>query len=134
MSFTYNTNLGTDRDRLRFELQDTDSNAILFSDEELDAKLAEGKGVLPLAAELCDVLATRFARGYDFEWAGGANARGKFNRSQLAKQYADRAAALRQRVGGGVGTIEVEREDGYSELPASTGRVRRGYTHPDLPS
>jgi hypothetical protein len=144
MTFTY-TPIATSRDQVRLELGDTDETRALFADEEIDAKLdARAGNVLLTAADLCDILATRFAREYDFEWQGaGESARGKFSRSQMAKMYADRAVTLRDRATGGIGTITTTRIDGYSDdlstrdgagTVGAGGRVRSGYSAPDLPA
>ncbi len=134
----------TTRDKVRLEIGDTDAAAPLFNDDELDYIIASrADNVLLAAADACDMLATRFARDYDFEWQGaGESARGKFTRSQMSKAFTDRAAAIRQRAGGGLGVIQTTRVDGYSEDISNrdgagqnnrTGRVRAGYTDPDLP-
>lgn len=125
------------RDRLRLQIGDTTSPN-LFSDDELDTLLSERNDEIVLAAaDACDILATRFATNYDFKWKDGS-----FNRSQMAKMYADRAKELRERSSSGLSTLGATRVDGYSEdLDATSGagqaskngRVRTGYTDPDLP-
>jgi hypothetical protein len=115
MTFTYD--LTTTLGKTRFELGDTISAQALLTDEEIGVKLAErADDILTTAADLCDILATRFAREYDFEFAGaGRGTRAKYNRSQMSKAYADRAKALRARISSGLATVETARVDGYSD-------------------
>lgn len=125
---------------MRLEIGDTTSTDALFTDEEINYKLGENAdAVLITAAELCDILATRFAREYDFETDDQ-----KFLRSQKAAAYAARATELRKRAngGGGVESGTTTRVDGYSDditsrdtsgVTSTSGRVRRGWTNPDLP-
>lgn len=133
----------TDLDKIRLELGDTDPARQLLTDDELNYFLSEHDTVLLAAAAACDSLATRFARDYDVKWQGaGMSARGEYSRSQMVAAFAERARALRERAGGGVGTIVTTRVDGYSDdlsnrdgagQASRTGRVRAGYTDPDLP-
>lgn len=125
---------------MRLEIGDTTSTDALFTDEEINHKLGENADNVPLtAADLCDILATRFAREYDFETDDQ-----KFSRSQKAAAYAARASELRKRAngGGGVESGTTTKVDGYSSEITSrdtsgvtprAGRVRRGWTNPDLP-
>lgn len=136
MTFTYLGDLTTDLDKVRFEIQDTVSTGALFTDEEINAKLSEfGSSILLTAAALCDVLATRYAADFTFKTDDQ-----QFNRSDLSKQYAARAIELRERASGGISVAGFTRTDGYSnDISArdgegsSSGRVRAGYTDPDLP-
>ncbi len=120
--------------KVRLEIGDTDETKALFEDEEVTTKLADhGENVPLAAAALCDILARRFARDFDFATDGQS-----FNRSQMSKQYAQLARDLRGRAQGAT-TVSTRRVDGYSqdidydEVGISrTGRVRRGC--PDLPA
>ena len=111
MTFTYSTSaLTTPLAQVRLEIGDTDSTAALFADEEINVKLAgRGDNVLLTAADLCDILARRFARAFDFE-----SDNQKFSRSQMSKQYADLAGELRDRASGVV-TVASTRIDGFSQ-------------------
>lgn len=85
----------TPRDKVRLEVGDTDPSAVLFYNEEIDVYLANrADAVLVTAADLCDVAATKFARGYDFETDGQ-----KFSRGQVMKAFQERAKQLRARAG-----------------------------------
>lgn len=138
MTFTYD--LGTLIGKVRLELFDTTSGTALLSDEEIQVKLTEhSNNVLLAAAALCDILARRFARDFDFKTDDQ-----EFKKGARAKVWADLATDLRTRAGGGLSTVTVTKVDGYSDdlstrsgagqTSRSTGRVRRGYTDPDLPA
>lgn len=128
------------RDQVRLRIGDTDTTNPLFYDEELDQLLVDNdQVVLAAAADCCDILATRYAREYDFE-----TDQQKFLRSQRSKAYKDMAKQLRDtlRVTTGVNPVVATRKDGYSQdIPAdqasvasnAAGRVREGYYDPDLP-
>lgn len=111
MTFTYSTAaLTTPLAQVRLEIGDTDSAAPLFADEEINVKLAgRADNVLLTAADLCDILARRFARQFDFE-----SDNQKFSRSQMSKQYAALADELRSRASG-VTSVPSTRIDGYSQ-------------------
>lgn len=109
MSFSYEPALTDARSLVRFEVGDTDSEAALFQDEEVDAILtANGDEPLAAAAALCEQLATRFARDYDVQLDGQS-----MKRSQRSLAYEKRAAALRARspLAGGLSVVQVERVD-----------------------
>lgn len=138
MAFTYdNTDLASTLAQVRLEVGDTTSPGML-TDEEIQVKIdARAGDVLLAAADVCDLLATRFAAGYDFSADGQS-----FSRSQRTKMFADRARDLRARGEGGLNAVPTTRIDGYSEEVSSrdgaggtnrSGRVRRGYFDPDLP-
>lgn len=144
MTFTYNIDqLDTPLARVRLEIGDTTDPA-LFQDEEIQVKLAaRADSILLTAADLCDILATRYAQDFDFETDGQS-----FKRSQKAKAYADMAKALRARhaaelsaANAGLTSIPLTRVDGYSDDLSTRdtghvgngGRVRRGYYDNDLP-
>lgn len=126
----------TDRDMFRLELGDTETTDALFSDEECDYFLTTYGDVLVAAAYACEALARRFASAFDFSEDGQS-----FSRSQMSKQFAQLAVTLRRRVAGTVSTSPTTRTDGYSddidysenEASSGVGRVRVGYTSPDLP-
>lgn len=117
MTFTYDvSDLTTSLARVRLELGDTDSDAPLFADEEIDRKLEDrGDNVLLAAADLCDVLARRFARRFDFK-----SDNQEFKRSQMSAQYAALARDLRDRAAGGVASVSSTRVDGYSQDVTNT--------------
>ena len=111
MTFTYNiAQLDTPLAKVRLEVGDTDTDDQLFQDEEIQVKLAErADNVLLTAADLCDILAARFARDYDFAAPGDR----EFKRSQRSEMYAKRAESLRDRArnidaaGGGMRVLDL---------------------------
>lgn len=131
--------IATPLDQFRLLIGDTDSTRQLFNDVEAQWFIDQRPGnVLLAAADACDSLATRFARDYDFSTDGQS-----FRRSSVAIRYETRARELRARApGSGLSTVSVTRVDGYSDDIAArdgagqatrTGRVRAGYSDPDLP-
>jgi hypothetical protein len=123
-------------EQFRLEIGDEGENA-LFTIEQVEHLLDVRDGnVLAAAADACDILATRFAKEFDFASA----ARQQFRRSQKAEAYERRAKAIRSRIGG-LATIGVTRVDGFSDDvsvregsgTSRQGRVRRGYVDPDIP-
>lgn len=63
MTWSYLPSLATDKDRVRLKIGDTDTTSQLFSDEEIEALLTDnGDDVFETAAQLCDALATKYAR------------------------------------------------------------------------
>lgn len=111
MTFTYDIDaLDTPLAQVRLEVGDTDTEDQLFQDEEIAVKLAaRADNVLLTAADLCDILAARFARDYDF----AAPDSREFKRSQRSEMYAKRAQALRDRArstdaaSGGMGVLDL---------------------------
>lgn len=129
----------SDLDMFRLEIGDTDvdpDSDALLSDDECQYFLDTYGDILPAAAAACDALSRRFARAYDFAEDGQS-----FSRSQMSKQYAELAIALRRRVTAGISNVPTTRVDGYSqtidyddvEETSGVGRARIGWTDPDLP-
>jgi hypothetical protein len=133
MSFTYDGTPNTDLERVRLEIGDTDSTEALFQDEEINEKLSQrANNVLLTAADLCEILARKFARAYDFETDGQS-----FKRSQMSAAYAKAAKDLRARAQG-AGVVDTTRVDGYSDdipnaavLATDTNPRRRYYGEED---
>lgn len=118
MSFSYLGTLATDRDRIRFHIQDTAYGAGpkpadgSFTDEELDGLVTlEGTWQRAVAAAF-EILATAWAKHVDFE-ADAISVR----QQQTAEHYRTIAKEWRGRFGYGsnsVGYRSVTRIDGYS--------------------
>ena len=121
MTYTYLENLATDRDRVRFYLQDTvvgkgpkpaDAN---FADEEINGLITlEGSWQRAVAAGF-ETLASAWQRYPNFT-ADGLNVQ----RSDIAKGYAASAAEWRKLYGSATSTSRagsraVTRVDGYSD-------------------
>lgn len=124
--------------QVRLEVGDTDEDAALFDDAELEVYIDRHPASVQLAAAAaCEQLARRYGRAYDFETDGQS-----FKRSQMSKQYAQLARDLRQRETGIV-SHPTTKVDGYSDdvpfdqtdaTSSRWGRVAIGFTDPDLPS
>ena len=123
MSFTYTRTLPTDRDRLRFYIGDVTSGAGLlpgsanFQDEELDGLLTIEGAWQRAEAAAFERLAAAWMGHPSFS-ADGL----QLSRSDIAKGYAEKAAALRKKYGASsatnvsrVGSRAVTRVDGYSD-------------------
>tara|TARA_Y100000310_G_scaffold26392_1_gene25155 strand:- start:906 stop:1316 length:411 start_codon:yes stop_codon:yes gene_type:complete len=109
MAFTYTAGSTADRDRVRLEIGDTDSDRALFEDTELDDFLSqEGDSVLSASARACETLAVRFARDFSFS-ADGAN----FQKGNITQMYMNQAKRLRRKAQGTT-TVMPRRKDGYS--------------------
>jgi hypothetical protein len=101
----------TVRDEVRLLIGDTDADAPLFQDDELDWFLSERSDNSYLAAaDACEAAARKFARAFDFTTDGQS-----FSRSQMSKAYRDLAKDLRLRAAGGLSTLVPTRVDGYSD-------------------
>lgn len=116
--FTYIGDLSTDRDKVRFNLGDTDPgggplpNDENFTDGELDGLItAEGSWGRAVAAGF-ENLAAKWRRYPTFR-ADGLS----LNRSDIANGYAKDAAKWRRQYGGGAGAgyRAMTRVDGYSD-------------------
>ena len=113
MAWTYTAGSTSTRNRVRLEIGDTTEARALFSDEELDDIIVQETDVYPSAARACEMLATRFAREFDFS-ADGAS----FRKSSVASMYQAMARRLRAR-GHGVTVVVPRRVGGYSQTTPS---------------
>ena len=118
MAFTYVGDLSTDRDKVRFYLQDTSEgsgpkpSSGSFTDAEVDGLVsAEGSWQRAVAAGL-EVLAAAWAKYADLTVGPRKEAL-----SQIAARYAKQAREWRERVGSAspVYVAGVMRVDGYSD-------------------
>ena len=102
----------SDRDMVRLRIGDTDPNAPLLNDEELDALIDANAGDTWLAAaDACDAIAAQYASKFDFSTDNQS-----FSPSQVVAQYRELAGHLRtQSAAGGVGNAVTIRIDGYSD-------------------
>jgi hypothetical protein len=118
MSFSYNDELLTDPDRVRFQLDDTvyesgpRPQGRNFSDEEISALVdAEGNWQRAVAAGF-EALASAWQRFPSF-----ATDALRLDRTAIADGYREQAAKWRKQYGrrGGVGSAAVIRVDAYSD-------------------
>ncbi|HPT61615.1 MAG TPA: hypothetical protein PLN81_08480 [Bacillota bacterium] len=94
MTWSYDPNLTTPKDRVRFQIGDTIQTDQLLQDEEINfVLLQKGNDELRAAVECCEVIATKFARQAD-STMGKTSVRA----SQRSKAYTDRAKQLRKRI------------------------------------
>ena len=119
MTHTYDGALTTDKEKVRFYIQDTTRNSGPkpsdgnFSDEELDALVtAEGSWQRAVAAAF-ETLAAAWRTTPSFSADGG-----RYNMSDIADGFAVQAQSWRQRYGSSgsaAGSRAVTRVDGYSD-------------------
>lgn len=127
MSWTYDTALSANKDKVRFYAGDTDSSAaITATDEEIGGLLTLGGGARAAAALLCDHLAMRYAqRGQQLTDDIGQSV----NYGDLAKQFIDRARVLRSQASFGAvpfaGGISVAQKQATG---ANTDRVTPAFS------
>lgn len=94
MTFTYDAPGVTDKDTVRFLLQDTNAGEALLQDEEISFFVTQYKDRFSLdfiASILADTLAARYAREASYS-ADGVS----INLAQQAQQFRDLAANLRE--------------------------------------
>jgi hypothetical protein len=65
VTWTYDPTLATDLDKVRFEIQDTETSDQLFSNEEITATLTATGGVAATSLKLVKKLMLKFARMVD---------------------------------------------------------------------
>ena len=127
MSWTYDTALSANKDKVRFYAGDTDSAAaITVTDEEIGGLLTLAGGARAAAALLCDHLAMRYAqRGQQLTDDIGQSV----NYGDLAKQFTDRARVLRSQASFGAvpfaGGISVAQKQAQQ---ANTDRVTPAFS------
>lgn len=93
MTWTYSGDpASSDRDAVRFEIPDTDTDNQLVLDEEINYALTVESGPLGAAAHCCEVLARKFAAKADTV-IGSL----QFKYSASAEVFGDRAKELRAR-------------------------------------
>jgi len=71
MTFTYVSPLSSDRDKVRFLIQDTNSTAPHMTDEEIQWLIAEWADVYDAAANAADILAGSYAHKADYNKSVG---------------------------------------------------------------
>jgi len=110
MSWSYDPSQVETKDRVRFEVGDTDEDNPQVKDEEIVRVLElNSDNVLSAAIVICEHLATKYATRFDFTSGDGS----QFKASQMAEAFTKRADALRKRAGG-LRTIPTTRVDGYN--------------------
>jgi len=92
MTWSYDSSLATDKDKVRFYIGDTDTNDQLLQDEEISFLLAEVSNVLLAAAHAAKAIAAKFSRQAD-KAIGDL----RISLSQKARTYMTLAADLEKR-------------------------------------
>jgi len=125
MSFSYDNTLAEDRDRVRFELSDTDSDDPLVEDEEIDYALTQNSNVLRVAANIAESIAVQLGRRPSVTLAqAGLSAKEQHDHYiQLAKDLRARASSSGGAVfAGGISKADRETRE------ADTDRVQPAFT------
>jgi len=92
MTWSYDSSLTTDKDKVRFYIGDTDQTDQLLQDEELSFLLTEMSNVLLAAAYAAKAIAAKFSRQAD-KAVGDL----RISLSQKAQAYVSLAADLEKR-------------------------------------
>jgi len=92
MTWSYNSSLTTDKDKVRFYIGDIDQTGQLLQDEEISFLLAEVSNVLLAAAHAAKAVAAKFSRQAD-KAVGDL----RISLSQKAQAYMSLAADLEKR-------------------------------------
>lgn len=104
-------------DEVRFLAGLTNADDQQMSDEEIAYCISKSPNVMLAAAMACDYMQARYAREADIR--AGANGELSIKFSQIAKAYADRAAALRMRALGSAmpwtAAISIDEKQGNEE-------------------
>lgn len=96
MTWSYNVaDLATsEKDQIRLEIGDTDTNAELLQDEEILQAISVELNFWGAAARCCEIISRNFLRKADVRVGRGGT---MLTYSTAAQQYADMAMALRKR-------------------------------------
>lgn len=99
MAATYDSNLSTPKDLVRFYLGDTTTTSAMFQDEEIAAILAITSNPLLAAAILAEGAAAKFSRAVSFAVEGLS-----FQNREKSENFRKLALMLRSRAESGEGT------------------------------
>jgi len=122
MTFTYD--LDTAIGQVRLLVPDNDTDAYDLTDEEITYFLGQvGQSVQAAAVRACRWLARKYAKRASFT-ADGLTMR----YSEQAQAFAARAQELAAEAGGGLSSVEIDRQDGFAEQ-ADTGEYQRQVTY-----
>ncbi|NMB43737.1 MAG: hypothetical protein GX995_06365 [Clostridiales bacterium] len=120
MSFSYDINLTTDVDLVRFYIQDNNEDDVFFQDEELKALLKIKKSPIEVAIDCCYTLAALFASVPD-ESLGPY----KVKYADMADRYTRLAEVLRKKSNrvvlpyiGGMSKSDVESKESNTDIIA----------------
>lgn len=106
MSWTYDTSLATDKDKVRFFVGDTDTNNPLVSDEEIQAIISWEANAWMAAAEIAEHIARDLTAGGTLEDRKVGETRLKYKRASgllaLSKRLRTRGSAHMKPSAGGI--------------------------------
>lgn len=127
MTWTYNTALTATKDQVRLEIGDAVAGqTVTLQDEEINYAISHERNLWGASARCCEMLATQFLRMADVRVGRGGTT---LTYSIAAKQYWDRAKALRLKANGTiapwVGGTSVDDKEALAE---STGTVQPIFT------
>lgn len=100
MSWSYNPALATDKDKVRFLVDDTDTLDQLLTDEEINFALSQWGNIYRAGGALCETLALKFAKQIGILDTRGVN----WDPAKQADKYRDLAKtikAMASETGGG---------------------------------
>lgn len=122
MSWTYSSSLATDRDRVRFLIQDTETTRQLVQDEEITWILTQEENVYTAGAAIADSLAAK-ARGVSSKSVGD------FSLSFTKEHWEGLAERLRRRGAGyQLPTAQGLSVSGKETLTEDTDAVQPSFT------
>jgi hypothetical protein len=142
----------SDRDAVRFLIQDTDTTSAHIQDEEIDWLLTEHSNVYGAAIMAAESVATNYAKA-----SGSGQVKSKtvgalsISYTDLAKEYRSITASLRRRLALGIGSgfipyaggisvadKDTQRQDEDWDAPSFSRKLHDNYgtevTHPELSS
>ena len=124
MAVTYVSTLPTDKDRVRFFIQDTVVATALLQDEEINAIIGLYGTYQTAAVACCDVLASKYAGESDMEEIGNL----KVSASSVSKKYRDLSTRLRELFSRTIGAYSGGISKGDKELNVlDDDRVQPGF-------
>lgn len=118
MAFTYGGDPeNSDRDRVRFEIGDTDSNEQLLTDQEISFCINNNDTIWGACAQACEAIAAQLSKRTDVRAGPGGHLNVKL--SQKVEQYTSKAAEFRRKAAmlrkPSVGGISISDKDSVEE-------------------
>lgn len=111
MSFNYSGDPSdSDKDQVRFNIGDTDSNEQLLTDEEINFLIGRHDTIWGACAEACESIASQYSKRADVGLGGGMDS----DLSQKAEQYRQRAEEFRRKQSGAHVPIDKSDDPGLS--------------------
>lgn len=128
MAFTYDLSSTDATDllvsKVRFLIPDNVESTKELEDAEIEYMLSEtGNHVLATAIKCCKWLARKYGKLFSFSDAGF-----KADLAQRSDTFAKRAEELALDLDGGISTVDLDREDGFSDVADENGEYTRRKT------